>query len=77
MIRNNAVWRQPGAVRSPDAGILVWDSPGTKVLHNTVILNNTFPQGAIDYRWSRGVVANNLTNAPVWKREEADGRRTT
>jgi hypothetical protein len=72
MIRNNIIWRQPGAVEAPDDGILVWDSPHTKVLHNTVLLNGTFPAGAIEYRWCDGVVvANNLTDARIWKREVA------
>jgi parallel beta-helix repeat protein len=75
VIRNNVIWRQPGVVLEPDAGIMVWDSPNTKVLNNTVILNGTFPFGAIDYRWSSGVVlANNLTDAPIWQREQANGR---
>jgi hypothetical protein len=40
-----------------------------------VVLNGTFPAGAIDYRWSSGVVlANNLTDAPIWQREQARGR---
>lgn len=74
IIRNNIFWREKGAVSAPDAAIMVWDSPGTKVLHNTVILNGTYSGGAIDYRWSKGVVlANNLTDARIWKREEADG----
>jgi hypothetical protein len=78
VIRNNIFWRQKGAVRAPDAGIVVTGSPGTKVLQNTVILNGTYPGGgAIEYRWSTGVVlANNLTDARIWKREEADGRET-
>jgi hypothetical protein len=75
VIRNNIIWRQPGTVLAPDAGILVWDSPGTRVLHNTVILNGTYPAGAIDYRWTKGIVlANNLTDAPIWQREEARAR---
>ena len=75
VIRNNIIWRQPGAVHSPDDAIIVWDSPNTKILNNTVILNGTFPPGAIDYRWSSGVVlANNLTDAPIWRREETNGR---
>src|SRR5262249_5125616 len=54
---------------------MVWDSPGTRGLYNTVVLNGTYPAGAIEYRWSAGVtVTNNLTDAPVWKREEAEGR---
>jgi hypothetical protein len=77
VIRNNVIWRQPGAVHSPDAGILVWDSPKTMVLHNTVILNGSFPHGAIDCRWGTGLVlANNLMDAPLWLRDEASGQRT-
>jgi hypothetical protein len=75
IIRNNLIWRQPDAVLNPDGGILVWDSPGTKILHNTVILNGTYTNGAIEYRWSDDiVVANNLTDARIWKREEASGK---
>jgi hypothetical protein len=75
IIRNNVIWRSPGAVDSPDGGIMVWDSPNTKVLHNTVILNGTFAPGAIEYRWGKGLVlANNLTDGKVWKRDEAEGR---
>src|SRR5262249_10365887 len=77
VIRNNVIWRQPGGVTAPDGGIMVWDSPGTRVLHNTVILNGTYPAGAIEYRWSAGVtVAHNLTDARVWRREEAEGKET-
>jgi hypothetical protein len=78
IIRNNIFWRQKEAVLNPDAAIMVWDSPGTKVLHNTLVLNGTFPGGgAIDYRWSKGVVlANNLTDARIWKRAEADGQES-
>jgi hypothetical protein len=78
IIRNNVFWRQKGAVPDPDGAIMVWDSPGTKVLHNTLILNGTYEGGgAIEYRWTKGVVlANNLTDARIWKREEADGQET-
>jgi hypothetical protein len=75
LVRNNVIWRQPGAVREPDGGIMIWDSPGTKVVNNTVILNGTWGPGVIEYRWSnRVVVANNLIDGNVWKREEADGK---
>jgi hypothetical protein len=75
VIRNNIFWRQPAAVASPDEAIMVWDSPNSKVLNNTVILNGTFPLGGIDYRWSSGVVlANNLTDLPIWRREESSAR---
>src|SRR5207302_588083 len=72
IIRNNIIWRQPGAVEAPDGGIMVWDSPNTKVLHNTVVLNGTYPAGAIECRWCDGVVlAINLTDTKIWKREAA------
>lgn len=74
IIRNNIIWRQPGAVRSPDGGIMVWDSPSTKVINNTVILNGTYPPGCIEYRWGMGdVLVNNLTDGPIWQRDDARG----
>jgi hypothetical protein len=74
VIRNNMIWRQRGAVAAPDTGIMVGDSPGTKVLHNTVVLNGTYAGGAVEYRWCDGVViASNLTDAMIWKREQAEG----
>jgi hypothetical protein len=77
VVRNNVFWREPGAVEEPDTGIMVGDSPGTKVLHNTVILNGTYSGGAVEYRWSKGVtVANNLTDAMIWRREKAEGTET-
>jgi hypothetical protein len=75
VIRNNIIWRQPGAVHVPDGGIMVWDSPNTKILNNTVILNGTYSPGGIEYRWSSGVVvANNLMDAPIWRREQSSAR---
>jgi hypothetical protein len=75
IIRNNLIWRSPGAVESPDGGIMVWDSPNTKVLHNTVILNGTYPSGGIEYRWGKGLLlANNLTDGKIWNRDGGEGR---
>ncbi len=75
IVRNNLFWRQPGAVFEPDVAIHVADSPGTQVLHNTVIMNGTYTAGgAIEYRWAKGVVvAHNLSDGRVWKRENAQG----
>ena len=44
-----------------------------KILHNTVTLNGTFPWGAIEYRFttSNGEIRNNLTDAPIWRRDGA------
>jgi hypothetical protein len=56
-----------------DAGISVWDSPGTKVLHNTVIQNGTYPD-AIEYRFASTtgvVVQNNLTDGNIRARDGA------
>lgn len=53
IIRNNFIWRASGTptgVDTPDCSILVWDSPNTKVLHNTIIQNGSYASG-IEYRF--------------------------
>ncbi|MEA3401808.1 MAG: right-handed parallel beta-helix repeat-containing protein [Armatimonadota bacterium] len=71
VIRNNIFHRGPD---SPgDAGIIVWNSPGTRVLHNTVLLSGTYPN-AIEYRFpaTTGVqIIGNLTDAAITRRDEA------
>jgi len=54
IIRNNFIWRAGGTVTgidTPDCSILVWDSPNTKVYHNTIIQNGSYASG-IEYRFS-------------------------
>ncbi len=54
VIRNNFIYRAggtPTGVDTPDCSILVWDSPNTKVLNNTIIQNGSFANG-IEYRFS-------------------------
>jgi hypothetical protein len=73
IIRNNIFFRKPG--ETGDTGIYVADSPNTKVLHNTVILNGTYPF-AIEYRFpdTTGVeIRFNLTDAPIFPRDGATG----
>jgi Right handed beta helix region/FG-GAP-like repeat len=73
IIRNNIFFRKPG--ETGDTGIYVADSPNTKVLHNTVILNGTYPF-AIEYRFpdTTGVeIRFNLTDARIFSREGATG----
>ncbi len=53
VIRNNFIWRAsgtPAGVDTPDCSILVWDSPNTKVLNNTVLQNGSYASG-IEYRF--------------------------
>lgn len=77
IIRNNFVYMQPGLYSSTrkagsDGQIIVWDSPNTKVYHNTVIgSGNT--NSSIEFRFGTagGEVRNNLTDAPIGSRDGA------
>ena len=72
-IVNNFIYRTQPV--NADAGISVWDSPDTKVLHNTVIQNGTY-QNAIEYRFpgTTGVeIINNLTDGQIQQRDAAQG----
>jgi hypothetical protein len=54
--------------------ILAWNSPGTKILHNTILTNGT-STNAIEYRFAntKGVViANNICDAPILARNGAE-----
>ncbi len=71
IIRNNIIFRGPGS--SGDTGIAVWNSPGTKVLHNTVILSGTFPN-AIESRFASTtncLIAYNLCDGNITQRDGA------
>jgi hypothetical protein len=70
-IYNNFIYREVGGTPHPDAGISVWDSPGTAVFHNTVIQNGTYP-AAIEARYTSttGVlIQNNLTDGRILLRD--------
>lgn len=71
VIRNNVVFMSPDLYSdsrrwAADAAIILWDSPGAKVLHNTILTNGNTPF-AIESRFNNsGVVfENNLTDAPI------------
>lgn len=75
VIRNNMIVQSPGLFTAErrtkfDASIIVW-SPGTRVLHNTILNNGNAPY-AIDLRWDAGTteVSNNLADAPVRHRQQ-------
>jgi len=73
IIRNNFIMHSAGL--GGDAGITLFNSPNTKVLHNTVILNGDYPN-AIEYRFASTtgvVIRNNLTDAAIVARDGATG----
>jgi hypothetical protein len=73
IVRNNFFHRKSD--QSGDVGIVINNSAGSKVLHNTVILNGTYPN-AIEYRFpaTKGVeVRYNLTDAAIRSRDGASG----
>lgn len=72
-IRNNFIYRAKGACQWADVGIIVNDSAGTKVLNNTVFLEDAYPN-AIEVRFptSHGVlVSGNTTNKAIRLRDGA------
>ncbi len=77
IIRNNMIVQTPGLFSAArranfDASIIVWGSPHTQVLHNTILNNGNAPN-AIDLRWdtSDSEVTNNLTDAPIRHRDRS------
>jgi hypothetical protein len=70
VVRNNIVYREG----SGDVGITANYARDFKIYHNTVIQNNTFPYGAIEYRFanSSGLITNNLIDGPIWRRDGAN-----
>jgi hypothetical protein len=73
VVRNNVFHRS--AAQSGDVGIVINNSAGTRVLHNTVILSGTYPS-AIEYRFpaTTGVeIRHNLTDGAVQRRDSASG----
>ena len=80
VIRNNFIYRAPGTpsgVDSPDCSILVWDSPNTKVLNNTVIQSGTYAN-AIEYRFSTtgAEIRFNLCDGAIFDRGGGTGANT-
>jgi hypothetical protein len=77
VIRNNFVYLQPGLMSasrksSSDGQIIVYDSPGTKVYHNTILTNgNVLKSIEMRFNTSDGEIRNNLADAPVGIRDGA------
>ena len=73
VIRNNFFYRAAG-VRG-DVGISAWNSAGTKILHNTVLLSGTYAN-AVEIRFpatTGAEVRYNLCDAAVARRDGAGG----
>jgi hypothetical protein len=77
-IRNNFVTLLPGLMSASrtansDGSIVAWNSPGTQIDHNTVLLNSN-ELYAIEFRFAtttNGAARNNLADAPVHLRDSA------
>ena len=73
IVRNNFIYRAPTV--EGDAAILVADSPGTQVLHNSILISGTYAN-AIEYRFAHTtgtVVANNALDGRIVARDGATG----
>jgi hypothetical protein len=74
-IRNNFIYLQPGLMSSArkansDAQIIVWDSPGTKVFHNTILTNgNVVKSIEVRFNTTGAETRNNLADAPIGSRD--------
>jgi PKD repeat protein len=76
IIANNMIYRSGG--QHGDVAIAVWNSPGSEVANNTVILSGDYAN-AVEYRFATttGVkILYNLTDAPVTARDGATGTVT-
>lgn len=71
IVRNNFIYRNvPG-----DSAIYIADSPGTQVLHNTILISRTY-SNPIEYRFPHTtgvVIANNVLDGSVTARDGATG----
>ena len=77
-IRNNFVYLTPGLMSAgrtadSDGSLIAWNSPGTQIDHNSVLLNgNEFY--AVEFRFAtttNGTARNNLADAPIHLRDSA------
>lgn len=76
IIRNNMIVMTPNLYSDyrtniADAPVVVWDSPGTKVLHNSILTSGNTPL-AIEARFDSDKVeiSNNLADSPVAHRDD-------
>lgn len=77
IIRNNMCYMAPGRlgaaqIADSDGMILAWDSPSTKILHNTIVTSGQIAD-AIQGRWSTSSlqIAGNLSDDTIRMRDSA------
>jgi hypothetical protein len=73
VVRNNFIYRS--ATIQGDSAILVADSPGTSVLHNSILVSGTYAN-PIEYRFvhtSGATIANNVLDGHIAARDGATG----
>jgi hypothetical protein len=71
IVRNNFIYRGPSV--AGDTAIYVADSPGTQVLHNSILVSRTYPS-PIEYRFPHTtgvVVVNNVLDGNILARNGA------
>jgi hypothetical protein len=79
VIRNNFVCLVPGLMSASrtagsDGSLIAWNSPGTQIDHNSVLLNGN-ELYAVEFRFStttNGAARNNLSDAPIHLRDSAN-----
>ena len=75
IVRNNFFYRDAGLASDADVPVSVADSPNTKVYHNTLISQGTYPN-AIEYRFGSTTgtdIRNNLSDGAIVARDGATG----
>jgi hypothetical protein len=78
VVRNNFVYLAPGLMSAAraagsDGAVIAWNSPGTRIDHNTFLLNRNVAF-AVEFRFAgttNGMARNNLADAPVHLRDQA------
>jgi len=78
IIRNNFVYLAPGFMSASrragsDGSLIAWNSPGTQIDHNTLLLNGN-ELFAIEFRFAtatNGAARNNVADAPIRLRDNA------
>jgi hypothetical protein len=78
VIQNNLILHSANKHPNADAGIILEESPHTKVLNNKIYFAHSY-NNAIEYRYAstvKVVIRGNLTNKAIRKREGASAELT-